>query len=103
MHAYQDNPSSSSSYANLVSNVTNWARANNRKLFLSELGSVAGTANGASAIGGLLTYLNNNNDVWLGWTPWDLAPYSLTTNAHTADAPSMSWYTPYLVPNIIGN
>gem|GEM_PF-6789074 len=103
MHAYQGHPSSSSSYANLVSKVTQWARTHDKKLFLSEMGAVTGAANGSSGIGGLLSYLNSNNDVWLGWTPWDLAPYSLTNDSHTADAPPMAWYTPFLVPNIIGD
>jgi len=103
MHAYQNYPTSSTSYSNLVSRVTDWARTNNKKLFLSEMGTVAGAVNGTSGIGGLLSYLNANEDVWLGWTPWDLAPYSLTIGSHTADTPSMSWYEPYLVPNILAN
>jgi endoglucanase len=103
MHAYQNYPTSSTSYSNLVSGVTYWARTNNKKLFLSEMGTVAGAANGSSGIGGLLSYLNSNEDVWLGWTPWDLTIYSLTSGSHTADAPSMSWYQPYLVPNILEN
>jgi endoglucanase len=106
MHAYQNYPTSSTSYSDLVSGVTDWARANHKKLFLSEMGTVAGAANGSNGIGGLLAYLNSNADVWLGWTPWDLPccpDYSLTNETHTADAPSMSWYQPYLAPNILGN
>ncbi len=102
MHAYQDNPGSSTSYANLMSEVTTWARSHGRRLFLSELGSDASATNGAAGVGGLLTDLNTNSDVWMGWTPWDLAPYALTTGTHTADAPPMAWYTPFLTPNFLG-
>jgi endoglucanase len=99
MHAYQDNPTSASSYATLVTPVTNWARTNGKRLFLSELGSVKTAANGAVGIGGLLAYLNANNDVWLGWTTWNLSPYDLWTTNYTTDGPALPWYLPYLTPN----
>jgi hypothetical protein len=102
MHAYQTYPSSAGSYADLVSEVTDWAKTNHKRLFLSELGVAGDAGQGSAAVGGLLSYLNTNNDVWMGWTPWDLAPYSITNDAHTADAPPMSWYDPYLVPDFLG-
>jgi endoglucanase len=102
MHAYQDDPSSPTSYVTLVTGVTNWAKANGERLFLSEFGSVNGAGNGAAALGNLLTYLNDNSDVWVGWTTWNLPPYNITmVDDYTADGPEMAWYTPYLTPNII--
>lgn len=102
MHAYQDDPSSPTSYVDLVTPVTNWAMANGRQLFLSELGVQNGAANGAAALGNLLSYLNDNSDVWVGWTAWNLSPYNLTQpDSYTQDGPQMGWYTPYLTPGIV--
>jgi endoglucanase len=101
MHAYQDTPSSATSYASLVATVAAWANDNGKKLFLSELGSLSGTPNGAAAVGGLLAKLDSDG-VWLGWTAWDLPPYALTNGTHTADAPSMAWYDPSLTPYFLG-
>jgi endoglucanase len=95
MHAYQDDPPSAAAYANLVATVATWANNNGKKLFLSELGSKSGAANGAAAVGALLSKLDSDG-VWLGWTAWDLPPYALTNDRFTADAPSMAWYDPSL-------
>jgi hypothetical protein len=47
----------------------------------------------------LLTYINSNADVWVGWTVWNLSPYSISvTNPSTgvvSDTPKMAWYAPY--------
>jgi endoglucanase len=101
MHAYQDNPSSATSYVDLLTPVTDWAIANGKRLFLSEFGVVNDAANGPSAIGSLLSYLNAHRAVWVGWTAWNLAPYNLTTNDYTADGPQMAWFTPYLTANTV--
>ena len=104
MHAYQDNPASATSYSTLVSTVTAWAKTNKKKLFLSEMGSANAAANGSVGVGGLLSYLNANNDVWLGWTPWNLPPYSITdTSSYAADGAQMPWYAPFLVPSYLAN
>lgn len=100
MHAYLDAPSSCSAYSSLVTEVTTWATTNHKRLFLSELGASTSASNGACAISSLLSYLNSHADVWLGWTPWDLSPYNLTSG-HTADGPEMPWYTPSLTPNYL--
>ena len=100
MHAYQDAPSSCTSYRDLITNVTTWATTNHKRLFLSELGASTTAANGACAISSLLSYMNTHNDVWLGWTPWDLPPYSLTSG-HTTDDAEMPWYTPSLTPHFL--
>lgn len=100
MHAYQDNPSSATSYVELLTTITDWATNNNKRLFLSELGVANGAANGALALGNLLEYLNDNNSVWIGWTAWNLPPYNISQPGnYTADGPEMAWYTPHLTPN----
>jgi endoglucanase len=102
MHAYQDFPSSPTSYVDLVTPVTNWATANGKQLFLSELGVVNGAVTGALALGNLLQYLNANNNVWIGWTTWNLPPYNVSQPGnYTADGPEMAWYTPFLTSGIV--
>jgi endoglucanase len=104
MHAYQDAPSSATSYVKLLIPVTQWAKDNGKHLFLSELGIANEASNGELALGNLLDYLNNNNDVWIGWTAWNLAPYNVTAPGnYTADGPEMTWYTPFLTPNIVSS
>jgi endoglucanase len=103
MHAYQDNPASATSYSDLVSLVTGWAKTNKKKLFLSEMGTVTTAANGPAGVGGLLSYLNSNSDVWLGWMPWNLPPYSVTDTSYVADSTEMPWYAPFLLANFLGN
>lgn len=78
MHAYQDEPTSATSYIDLLTPVTNWATSNGRRLFLSELGVVNLAVFGVAALGNLLEYLNEHNDVWVGWTIWNLPPYNIT-------------------------
>jgi endoglucanase len=102
MHAYQDLPESSTSYVELVTPVTEWARLNGKRLFLSELGVVNGAPKGELALGNLLEYLNDNGDIWIGWTTWNLPPYNISQDGdYTADGPEMVWYTPHLTPNIV--
>jgi endoglucanase len=102
MHAYQDNPTSPTSYVDLLTPVTNWATANGQRLFLSELGVMNGAVNGALALGNLLDYLNTNSNVWIGWTTWNLPPYNITqAGNYTIAGPEMPWYTPYLTPNMV--
>jgi len=96
----------------LLTDVTNWARINGKKLFLGEFGSgnnstcesaVAGSAQG------VLQYMQSNSDVWAGWTWWSSVADN-TANGQGAfnatdfslapvngvDSPYMSWLTPYV-------
>jgi endoglucanase len=92
MHSYTG---AGDSWNGDITVVTDWARANGRRLFLSELG----TEDGAMAVSTLLAYINSNADVWAGWTVWNLDPYSITiTDEATgvvSDTPKMAWYAPY--------
>lgn len=124
LHAYHDhfdpadptktklNPNT---YAQELTEVTTWAKTEGRRLFLSEFGVDKNyPADGPAALDSLLGYLNANQDVWLGWTPWDDAdptpthPYTLTlldqTTWNRIDGPEMGWYTAgqkYLTPNTV--
>ena len=96
----------------LLTDVTNWARINGKKLFLGEFGSgnnstcesaVAGSAQG------VLQYMQTSSDVWAGWTWWSSVADN-TANGQGAfnatdfslapvngvDSPYMSWLTPYV-------
>jgi endoglucanase len=75
--------------------VTDWARANGKRLFLSELG----TESGSAAVSTLLACINSNSDVWVGWTVWNLDPYRISTTDRdtgvVSDTTKMPWYAPY--------
>lgn len=93
MHTYQEYEK----WLDDVVKVTEWARANDRKLFMSEFGADTSTA--SSSIPALLAYLNANSDVWLGWAPWNIEPYSLmetdSASASIKDTYRMKWFESY--------
>ena len=53
---------------------TDWARANKRRGFLGEFAvgncRVTGTDIGAATITNMVSHMQENSDVWLGWTWW---------------------------------
>jgi len=53
---------------------TNWCRLNNKRAFLGEFG-VANNAVCIQAVDDMLNYVDNNLDVWLGWTWWAAGPW----------------------------
>jgi len=95
------------SYADIMTTVTNWAAKNDRRLFLSEFGVDKNDPGSPAALDKLLEYLNNNNNVWIGWTIWNLKEYSVTKYDddehfdYTMDGPAMAWYARYLISNIV--
>jgi endoglucanase len=92
MHSYTE---AGDSWNSDITVVTDWARADGRRLFLSELGRESGP----TALSTLLTYINSNANVWAGWTAWNLDPYAIgITDKVTGlvrDTPKMGWYAPY--------
>ena len=53
-------------------------RTNNKKAFLGEFAvgnSTIGAGSGDEAIANMLTYMQANDDVWLGWTWWGGGPW----------------------------
>jgi len=83
-----------------VTDFTNWARTNKYKAFLGEF---AGGNNDMchNAINGLLSYMESNADVWVGFTWWAAGPwwgtymYSLEPQ-NGQDAPQTAWLKPHL-------
>ncbi|MQA65630.1 MAG: cellulase family glycosylhydrolase [Alphaproteobacteria bacterium] len=74
---------------------TDWARRNNHRAFLSEF---AGGANETcmKAMEQMLTYMENNADVWTGWAYWAAGAwwgnyrFSVQPTASGGDKPQMS-------------
>ena len=89
VHQYLDGDSSGSTTnivnANIgvtrISGFTQWCKTNNRKGFLGEFGaanSMMGTNSwqiGDEALTNMLTYIQTNADVWLGWNWWAAGPW----------------------------
>jgi endoglucanase len=103
VHAYLA-PGAAISYPAAVQPITSWAREHGRRLFLSELGVVDDDPVGAARVGDLLAFLDAASDVWLGWTPWNLSPYRLTTtddDGTVRAGPQLPWYQPHLQPHIV--
>ena len=121
VHQYLDSDSSGTS-ATIVSPTvgaerlaafTQWCRSNNRRGFLGEFAvanSTIGAGIGDEAISNLLASIEQNADVWLGWTWWAAGPwwanYMFTlepTSNYTVDQPAMAVlkdFFPVPVPNL---
>lgn len=57
-----------------LESLTQWARENNRLVFLSEFGGGPG-ADCARELTAMLDYIAANRDVWIGWTYWAGGPW----------------------------
>jgi endoglucanase len=87
VHQYLDNDGSGSNDGIVsadigwqrLTNFTAWARANNFKAFLGEYAvpgnTIGGTGLGGAALTNMLSYVQTNSDVWLGWTYWGGGPW----------------------------
>ena len=91
-----------------ISAFTSWCKTNGKKAFLGEYG-VANTnitttpLIGGSALTNMLNYIQNNSDVWIGWTWWAAGPrwpsdyiFLLEPGGATLDKPAMNILTNYL-------
>jgi len=79
---------------------TDWCRAHHKRAFLGEFGVGASDTNGA-AIGDMLTMMERNRDVWIGYTWWSAGPwwgnYMFTIEPDKGvDRPQMGYLTPHL-------
>ncbi|GAA5159332.1 glycoside hydrolase family 5 protein [Viridibacterium curvum] len=108
VHQYLDGDSSGTSAScnsttigsERLANFTSWLKTNNRKGFLGEFAG-GNNATCQAAIGNMLSHLESNKDVWIGWTWWAAGPwwgsYMFTLEpSGSTDAPQMSWLAPYL-------
>jgi endoglucanase len=79
-----------------------WLKANHKKGFVGEFaGGTSATC--ASTVNDMLTYVNANADVLLGWSWWaagpgwgDSYPLTLEPAADGTDRPQMAWLAPFL-------
>jgi endoglucanase len=60
--------------AQLLQGFTNWLNTNGKKGFLGEFGVWDGQTNCAAYLKETLDHLENNSNVWLGWTYWSAGP-----------------------------
>lgn len=82
VHQYFDDNSSGTSESCVNATIgssrlkgfTSWARANNVRGFLGEFGC-SSNDNCLAALDDMLSYMDTNSDVWLGWTYWAGGPW----------------------------
>ncbi|MDQ2730862.1 MAG: glycoside hydrolase family 5 protein [Armatimonadota bacterium] len=79
---------------------TDWCRRNHKKAFLGEFG-VGASDKGRDAINDMLTAMEKDSDVWLGFTWWSAGPwwgnYMFTIEPENLkDRPQMSYLKPHL-------
>jgi endoglucanase len=82
VHQYLDSNSSGTSEtcvsvntgADRLKTFTAWLRTHKKRGFLGEFG-VAANETCMEALDKMLKYMNDNNDVWLGWTWWAAGPW----------------------------
>ncbi|MBB5865350.1 glycoside hydrolase family 5 protein [Xanthomonas sp. 3058] len=109
VHQYLDTDSSGTTHVcvsgtvgvDRLRNFTTWLRTNQKRGFLGEFG----TANNAvcnEALQGMLSFMEDNADVWLGWTWWAAGawwnvsyPYNVQPNKDGTDKPQMSILAPH--------
>ncbi len=87
-----------------LSDFTNWLRQTGNRGFLGEFGVATGSVQ-QTAITAMLGYLDNNADVWNGWTWWAGGPwwgsYQFTLEPNGGvDAPQMAYLEPFL-PDVV--
>lgn len=76
---------------------TTWAKANNKRGFLGEFG--AGTAAPCpKAVENIIDHMEENNDVYVGWTWWAAGPWwgDYFTSIESPSAPQTQWLKPHL-------
>jgi endoglucanase len=90
--------------ATILQNVTAWAREHGWMLFLGEFHSInpALFAAQAKEVTDMLDYMEDNQDVWAGWTCWQLceweaeSPFQLKPRADGTHSPAFGLIRPYL-------
>ncbi|WP_022974332.1 cellulase family glycosylhydrolase, partial [Xanthomonas maliensis] len=108
VHQYLDSTSSGTSDVCVSTTIgvdrlqsfTQWLRTNRKRGFLGEFGT-ANNATCNAALQGMLTHMNDNADVWLGWTYWAAGSwwntsymFNVQPNADGSAKPQMSILAP---------
>jgi endoglucanase len=92
--------------ANRLAGFTQWCKDNNRRGFLGEFAvgtNTIGANIGDEAISNMLSHIETNADVWLGWTWWAAGPwwggymFTLEPKAGNTDTPPMTVLTNFIV------
>ena len=84
--------------------VTEWARQHGKRAFLGEIGVGSGHTC-LSALDRVMDFMNQNSDVWLGWTYWAGGSwwakdyFTSLQPLDGADRPQMKVIEKYVVPN----
>lgn len=111
MHQYLDSDSSGTSETCVSSTIgkerlesaTQWLKTNNKKAFLGEF---AGGVNSdcETAVKGMLSYMSENSDVWLGAEWWAAGPWwgTYMYSLEPTDGPAYSTYLPILEEYFVG-
>lgn len=111
MHQYLDSDSSGTSETCVSSTIgkerlesaTEWLKTNNKKAFLGEF---AGGVNSdcETAVKGMLSYMSENSDVWLGAEWWAAGPWwgTYMYSLEPTDGPAYSTYLPILEEYFVG-
>ncbi|MCU0490369.1 MAG: glycoside hydrolase family 5 protein [Chloroflexaceae bacterium] len=117
-HTYSDQPDrngmqdgacyTSPSFATMLDPMTNWLRQNGRKGFMGEFSFPADQSSCTGFWNDALSYMQNNNDVWLGWAYWAAGPRwgsacgklciepVFNGDGSATDKPQMAILAPYL-------
>ena len=87
-----------------LTSVTQWMRSHGYRAFLGEFAG-ADNPDCQASVESALSYMDANQDVWLGWTWWaagsEWGEYIFTlepTGNFTVDRPQMSWLEPHFFP-----
>ena len=63
----------------VLRDITDWARSEGVSLFLGETGAaspqIEGQEHALEELSTMLDFMNDNDDVWLGWTLWGAGPW----------------------------
>ncbi len=85
----------------VLGDFTNWLRQHGARGFLGEFGG--GTSEDCKwGITSVLVHMENNADVWMGWTYWAGGPWwgdyfsSIAPNADGSDKPQMEWLSEHV-------
>ncbi len=87
--------------ASVLKDVTASLKQNNKRGYLTEFAG-ANNPECKKTIEGLLTYLEDNDDVWKGWNWWSAGAwwgdymYSIQPKSGGVDRPQMDWVEPFL-------
>lgn len=77
-----------------VTRVTEWARMHGYRLFLGEFAGVDMPVC-QTAIDGMLRYMRNSSDVWIGYTWWAAGPWWPSSYGFRLPGPQEQWLLPY--------